>query len=301
VNRIEQLPPLSGLIDLHSHTNESDGSFSPEQLIATAAAVGLDALAITDHDTFAGYEKALPFAQQSGLDLVRGIELNSRLELKQRTRYVHVLGYFPFGDPLPAFGEWLSGQREDRRNRNRRLAENLQRKGVDVTLEEVEARGKSLAGRPHFARVLVEKGYAADADDAFEKYIGEDAPTFVERQSQTSEEVIQLVRAGGGVPVIAHPIRLGLSHDEAEREVLLRLKDAGLLGLEVYHSEHPADLQRYYARLAGELDLLPTGGSDFHGAPKPDIGLGTGRRYNVQVPRAFLDRMRTLEFPALTQ
>jgi 3',5'-nucleoside bisphosphate phosphatase len=285
--------PPSGLIDLHSHTSESDGTLSPEDLVQLAVSAGLDALAITDHDTFEGYEKARVPAREAGLDLVRGIELNSRLAVeRERVRYVHVLGYFPSGEPAEAFLKWLSSQREDRRNRNLRLSNALREKGIDVTIEEVEARGRSLAGRPHFARVLVEKGYAKNADDAFKRFIGEDAPTFIERQSLNTEEVIGFIRQGGGVPAVAHPVRLALPHDDLERRVISRLKEAGLAGLEVYHSEHSPELQSYYLRLAEELELLPVGGSDFHGAAKPDIALGSGRLGNVRVPRGFLDRMR---------
>lgn len=285
--------PLAGLIDLHSHTNESDGTSTPAELISLAKRVGLSAIAITDHDTFAGYEKAKSVADDAGFDLLRGIELNSRLSLALdgNQRHVHVLAYFPSSAPLSGFSSWLAEEQEDRRTRNRRLIEALQRRGIDITLEEVEARGRSMAGRPHFARILVEKGYAADSDEAFQKYIGETAPSYVERQSQTTEEAIQIIRAGGGIPVVAHPVRLWLSRD-VERQLLQQLKDAGLLGLEVYHSEHPPDLQAYYLRLADELQLLPTGGSDFHGAVKPGVELGTGLNNNIRVPLEFLDRIR---------
>ena len=282
-----------GWIDLHAHTNESDGSFSPDNLVKLAVEARLKALAITDHDTFRGYEKAVEFANRCGLPLIRGIELNSRLVVEHQVRYAHILGYFPSGEPSWGFTQWLSGQRDERRNRNERLAEKLRARGVDIRLEEVEARGKSLAGRPHFARVLVEKGYASNADDAFRRYIGEDAPTFVERQSLSSEEVVGFIRSGGGLPAVAHPIRLSLPHDESERRVLLRLKDAGLAGLEVIHSEHSAELQRYYLGLAEGLNLLPVGGSDFHGSAKTDIALGSGRSGNVRVPLNWLERMRS--------
>jgi len=283
----------AGTIDLHSHTNESDGTLTPAELVALAKRLGLDALAITDHDTFTGYEKALPFAREAGLDLVRGIELNSRFRLNDHSgvQYVHLLAYFPRNEPSPDFSAWLNGERDDRRNRNRRLAEALQEQGVDITLEEVEQRGRSLAGRPHFARILVEKGYAVNSEDAFTRYIGEQAPTYVERQSQDSETVIRKIRDGNGIPVVAHPVRLGLERSE-EREALLRFKAAGLLGLEIYHSEHPPVLQAHYRQLAEELALLPTGGSDFHGAVKPDIQLGTGLRGNIRVPVEFLADMR---------
>lgn len=285
--------PLNGFIDLHSHTTESDGTLTPAELVSLAKRISLAAIAITDHDTFAGYEKAEPIAAEAGLDLLRGIELNSRLNpaIDSDQRHVHVLAYFPSGAPLQKFNAWLTGEQEDRRTRNRRLVEALQNRGIDITLEEVEARGRSMAGRPHFARILVEKGYAANSEDAFQRYIGETAPSYVERESQTAEEAIEIVRAGGGIPVVAHPVRLALP-PPIERQVLQHLKDAGLLGLEVYHSEHSPNLQAHYLRLADELKLLPTGGSDFHGAVKPGVKLGTGLRNNIRVPREFLDRLR---------
>lgn len=289
--------PSSGFIDLHSHTNESDGSLSPAELVALAGRIGLAAIAVTDHDTFEGYEQAVPFARTIGLDLVRGIELNTLLNLQGKEhRYLHLLTYFPSGEPSEDFKNWVDRERDDRRNRNRRLAEALQRQGVDITLEEVETRGKSLAGRVHFARILVQKGYAVNAEDAFRRYLGESAPSYVHRESQTTEQAIRIVRSGGGVPVIAHPVRLTLSRN-VERKVLARLRQAGLLGLEVYHSEHSPSLQAYYRQLADELDLLPTGGSDFHGAAKPNIDLGTGLNGNLRVPLEFLDRMRGLQRP----
>jgi 3',5'-nucleoside bisphosphate phosphatase len=282
-------------IDLHSHTNESDGTLTPVELVQLAIHANLAALAITDHDTFEGFEKALPFAQTASFDLIRGIELNSRLYLPgaKQPRFAHVLGYFPSNEPTPAFQAWLSQQREDRRARNRKLIGALERGGIGITLEEVEARGRSLTGRPHFARILVEKGYAKNTEDAFQRYLGEEAPSYVERESHRLEEVIRVVRLGGGIPVIAHPIRLGLA-GEQEREVLASAKEAGLLGLEVYHSEHSATAQAYYKKLAEDLDLAPTGGSDFHGDVKPTVRLGEGIAGNVRVPRAFVDRLRAI-------
>ncbi len=215
------LPPQARFIDLHSHTNESDGSLSPEELVLLAKRSDLDALAVTDHDTFAGYEKALPFARDAKLNLIRGIELNSRLALANGAeRSAHLLGYFPLREPSHDMLHFLEEQRTERRNRNRRLAAALQQRGVDITLEEVEARGRSLAGRVHFARLLIDKGYAADSTDAFRRYLGEDAPTYVHRESQTLADAIQIVRRGGGVPVLAHPVRISLPRD-AERQLLI--------------------------------------------------------------------------------
>ena len=284
---------LSAFIDLHSHTNASDGTLTPAELIALARRKDLGALAITDHDTFEGYDIAVSLARVSGVKLVRGIELNSRLVLSDSAhpRHVHVLVYFPEREPTQGFHDWLAEQRADRRARNAKLAQVLQKEGVNITLEEVEARGRTLAGRPHFARILVEKGYAANFEDAFHKYIGEDAPSYVERESDTTEDVIALARRGDGIPVVAHPIRIGLPRSQ-EVEIFSRFKQAGLAGLEVYHSDHPPGLQSYYRDLADDLGLLPTGGSDFHGAVKPDIELGTGRAGNVRVPLSFLESLR---------
>jgi predicted metal-dependent phosphoesterase TrpH len=291
VRKGEEAKRLAGFIDLHTHTTESDGTLTPKELVDLAEQIGLDALAITDHDTFAGFKQAVRFAPNRGLRVICGIELNSRLQAdKAGFRAAHLLGYFLAGDPLPTFHAWLEQQRTSRRKRNEKLAEKLRSHGIDITLDEVEARGKALTGRVHFARVLTEKGYAANVEDAFARFIGEDAPTFVERESYSAEEAIRIVRSGGGVPVLAHPVRLSLPQD-TERLVLERLRDAGLAGLEVYHSEHSPQMQVYYRQLAEELDLIPTGGSDFHGSVKPDTQLGSGINDNIRVPRSFLDRL----------
>ena len=284
---------LPAYIDLHSHTTESDGSYTPQQLVELAVQTGLEALAITDHDTFSGYEMALPFARVAGLDLVRGIELNSRLNLinSDDHRAAHLLGLFPAREPSAEFTQWIQEQRDERRQRNRKLAETLRQRGVNITLNEVEARGGSLTSRTHFAQVLLEKGYVKTFEDAFRQYLGEDAPSYVERQSLTSEEVIRHIRSGGGIPVVAHPVRLSLPR-EVERQELLKLKKAGLVALEIYHSDQGPELQAYYHQLAQELDLLPTGGSDFHGRIKPNVDLGTGLHGNVRVPSEFLQRLR---------
>ena len=185
------LPPASsaGFIDLHSHTNASDGTLTPAELIARAQQNGLAALAITDHDTFEGYERALPIARAAGFDLVRGIELNSRLFIEgaAHPKFAHVLVYFPNHEPSNGFQDWIEEERVERRSRNGKLVNALREQGVDITLREVEERGRTLAGRPHFARILVEKGYVANFDDAFRKYLGEDAPTYVEREPMRND------------------------------------------------------------------------------------------------------------------
>jgi hypothetical protein len=279
----------AGYIDLHTHTTASDGTYSPEALVRAAVKLGLTALAVTDHETFAGFEAAKPYARSLGLELVRGIELNTYVNVAGtgRRKNLHLLAYFP-RQPASPFMEWLGQRQAMRRDRNRRLVESLRAKGVGITLDEVENRGRSIAGRPHFAKLLVEKGFASDSDDAFRRYIGEDAPGYVELNAPTTESAIAMVRSGSGIPVVAHPVRLSLSGSNQERELVAQLKESGLGGLEVRHSDQSPELQGYYAQLAEEFDLLPTGGSDFHGAVKPKVQLGRGVEGNVRVPASYL-------------
>jgi predicted metal-dependent phosphoesterase TrpH len=152
------------LIDLHSHTNESDGTCSPEELIQVAAGAGVDTLGITDHDTFKGYDQAVPFAAAAGVQLVCGIELSTKLH----GHSVHLLGYFLADNGMGDFRTWVLGQQAARRDRNIRLIARLQELGFDITLEEAEARGKGMTGRPHFAQIMVAKGYVDNLRQAFD-------------------------------------------------------------------------------------------------------------------------------------
>ncbi len=281
------------MIDLHSHTNESDGTFTPLELVDLAAKVGLDALAISDHDTFAGFDQALPAAQSRGLDLVRGIELSTRVP-GSKVRAVHLLGYFLHQPPSEAFREWLGELIAGRRDRNRRLIASLHEQGIDIDLAEVERLGRTLTGRPHFARLLIQKGYVRSFDEAFRRYLGESAPSYVERFAPFVEAAIQRVIDAGGLPVLAHPIRLGFRDPKLEENFIRDLRDAGLRGIEVFHSDHsPDDMQRY-AGLARKYDLAVSGGSDFHGEVKPQISLGTGLRGNLDIPKSVLDGLRAV-------
>jgi predicted metal-dependent phosphoesterase TrpH len=278
------------VIDLHTHTNESDGSSTPLELVDRALAIGLEALAISDHDTFAGYDQAVEPARAYGLDLVCGIELSARLTGKVRT--VHVLAYFLRQPPPMEFRGWVTELLTSRRERNIRLVAKLQSMGVAIELSEVERLGRSLTGRPHFARVLIQKGYAADYEDAFRRYIDESAPGFVERHAPAISEAAERVAAAGGLAVLAHPIRLGMRDPTAEEALVKELREVGLRGIEVYHSDHaPGDVARY-AAIAKKYDLAVTGGSDFHGDAKPDVALGSGRKGNLAIPRSVLEVLR---------
>jgi predicted metal-dependent phosphoesterase TrpH len=281
------------VIDLHSHTNESDGTLTPHQLVDLAMERGVEALAISDHDTFAGFDQAVPVARSRGLDLVCGIELSTRVQ-GSKLRTVHLLAYF-FHQPPPAdFREWLGELIAGRRDRNQRLIASLRQQGVDIDLAEVERMGRTLTGRPHFARILIDKGYVKSFDEAFRRYLGETAPTYVERFAPYVPEAIQRVNQAGGLPVLAHPIRLAFRDTEAEENFIGELRDEGLRGIEVFHSDHrPADMERY-AGIAQKYNLAVSGGSDFHGEVKPNISLGTGFNGNLNIPRSVLESLRAV-------
>ena len=283
-------------IDLHTHTNQSDGTASPEELVRLALAVPLRAVGITDHDTFAGYQQAAPLARQAGLELVCGIELSTRLHLAGphgRSPSAHLLGYFLQGAPTPEFQAWLGLQKLNRDRRNVALIAKLRSLDIDITLEEVQAVGPHQTGRPHFAHVLVQKGYAATLRQAFDRYLADAAEASVEREQVPVEEGLRRLREGGAVPVLAHPIRMPYPPDDERLAGLLTLlRQQGLEGLECHHSEHSAEDVASFQSLAQRLGLKQTGGSDFHGGNKPDIDLGTGRANNVHVEYELLERLR---------
>jgi predicted metal-dependent phosphoesterase TrpH len=274
------------LIDLHTHTDESDGTYTPAELVAEAVSSGLEALGITDHDTLAGYDAALPLAQAAGLDLVCGIELSTKL----RGRSVHLLGYFLNQPPSPEFRDWLREMQLSRRDRNERLAAKLRSMGMEVSLAEVESRGKSLAGRPHFAQLMVEKGYVTDTRQAFDDYLDESAKAYVDRKEPSFREGVRRIVDGGGLPSLPHPIRVPRNGERFE-SLVDEMLDAGLQAIEAYHSDHSPEDERFFEEQARCHDLAITGGSDFHGALKPHIRLGTGGG-NLCVPREVLDRLR---------
>jgi 3',5'-nucleoside bisphosphate phosphatase len=279
------------VIDLHSHTNESDGTFTPEELVDLALERGIEALAISDHDTFAGFDQALPLARSRGLDLVCGIELSTRVP-GTKVRTVHLLGYFLHQPPSAEFREWLGELITGRRDRNQRLIASLHQQGIDIELGEVEKLGRTLTGRPHFARLLIQKGYVRSFDEAFRRYLGELAPSYVERYAPYVKAAIQRVVEAGGLPVLAHPIRLGFRDTEAEEKFIVELRDAGLRGIEVFHSDHGAREVERYAGIARKYNLAVSGGSDFHGEVKPQISLGTGYDGNLNIPKSVLESLR---------
>ena len=275
------------MIDLHSHTNESDGTDSPAELIEKAHAVGLRALAITDHDTFAGSLAADARAGEIGIELVRGIELSTKLDGLN----VHMLAYF-LSDGAPVdIAEWVGSMVARRRERNVVLARRLQGLGLKVELADAEALGRTITGRVHFARVLVAAGYVRSVQQAFDRYLGEEAPGYVAMDDPPVREAIDRVRNAGGVIVVAHPGRLRVRDLHHEERVLRQMVDEGMNGIEVIHSEHSIDDALRFERFAKRWNLARTGGSDYHGTVKPGIRLGEGYG-NVRVPDAWLAALR---------
>ena len=275
------------MIDLHSHTNESDGTCSPAQLIAEAVRNGVRTLGITDHDTFAGYDQAVGHAREASVDLVCGIELSTKLH----GRSVHLLGYFFVNGGLTDFREWVLELQASRRDRNQRLAKRLQELGFDVTIEEVVARGRGMAGRPHFAQIMVEKGYVSSLREAFDKYLDESAIGYVTRMEPSFADGVERIRKAGGIASLAHPVRVR----EDVPAIMPELCDAGLNAIEAYHSDHsPADTA-LYLDLAQKYGILVTGGSDFHGDAKPGVRLGTGCAGNLRVPEGLVEQLRAAQ------
>lgn len=278
------------MIDLHAHTDRSDGTFTPAELVAEAVRVGLTTLAITDHDTFAGYDAAVPLAAEAGLNLICGIELSTRYNGAS----VHLLGYFPVKPPSEKLRAWLNWMLEMRRDRNIRLIKKLQSLGVDITLEEVEKVGRTLTARPHFAQVLVRKGYARDIQHAFDEYLDESARGFVQRREASMEEALEYILESGGVPSLAHPVRVANNNWDRLAEWVEDLAGLGMRAIEVYHSDHSPENVAYYGSLAERFHLGMTGGSDFHGANKPMISLGTGKHNNLHVPDSLAEKLKDL-------
>ena len=258
-------------VDLHAHTTASDGTFTPTELVHAAKQAGVSILAVTDHDTVAGVAEAQRAAAEVGLTLVPGVELSAQ----HRPGDLHLLGLFI--DPQDAtLNTRLAELSAKRATRNERMAKRLTELGAPITLEEVIAAAPPGAniGRPHFAAVLIQKGYVTTNREAFEQYLADDAPGYVSRDNLPPAEAIALVHAAGGKCFIAHPGLMRFHQHENIELIVRRLVDVGLDGLEVYYSKYTPSQTSEFLRLAKKYKLLLTGGSDFHGANKPDVPLG---------------------------
>lgn len=271
-------------IDLHTHSNYSDGTCTPAELIARAVEKGLVAVALTDHDTVAGIDDAINSAKEQAapLKLIPGTELSAAYKEKD----IHMVGLFVnhHNTALKKATEIIIKRRDDR---NLEMAANLRKADIPITVEAMIVKNpNTVVTRAHFARFLVENKIVETAADAFKKYLNPDTPYYVPRKYIEPEEGIELIRNAGGVPILAHPLHYKLKESELEK-LVKRLALAGLMGIEVLYSNHSVADEAYIKKLALKYNLLSSGGSDFHGSNKPAIDIGVGRG-NLAVPYDYL-------------
>ena len=274
-------------VDLHVHSTASDGSETPSEVVRLAAEAGLTAVALTDHDTLEGVEEAREEAVRRGIELIPGVEL--ACEWERGGLHLVVLFLEPGPGPLQ---DRLAELQDSRNRRNRVIAERLAGLGVDISIEEVEQQaGGGSVGRPHFAEVLRRKGCVPDISSAFARYLGAGAPGYAARPLLLPEEAIELARRSGAAPVVAHPHTLGLDRAAEYAAFYEWTADLGLAGVECYCSEYDPRMRRELARAVRARGLVPSGGSDFHGAYKPGLRIGAGRG-DLRVPGRVLEELR---------
>jgi 3',5'-nucleoside bisphosphate phosphatase len=273
------------MIDLHTHSTCSDGSDTPAELMALAARAGLSAVALTDHDTVEGLAEARAAAEREGVRLVQGCELSC--EVPQGT--MHLLVYFLDDGPGP-LQDRLAALQHGRSTRNQQIVERLREGGLDIALEEIltEAGGGSV-GRPHFAAVMVRKGYVTSIQEAFDVWLAKGKPAYLERDRLFPEDAMRLAHASGALAVLAHPTSLGLEPGPLE-DFVAHLSDLGLDGMETEYGRFSLEERAAYRHLADKYGLCPTGGSDYHGRYKPDLALGSGLG-DLAVPDALLEAL----------
>ncbi len=276
-----------GTIDLHTHTTHSDGSASPEELIGLASAKRARAVAITDHDTVSAIVGARAVADRFGIEFVAGIEISA--EYSPGT--MHILGYC-INDESTALAVKLDELQKARQRRNPQIASRLRSLGFDISYDEVvEVAGNQVVGRPHFARLMIEKGYVASIQEAFDRFLKKDAEAYVEKARLSPRESIALIHEAGGVAVLAHPYQLKLSSREEVDQLVGELAGLGLDGIEAVYSRHSAAERASYSEVATRHGLLVTGGSDYHGSYKPDISIVTGLG-DLEVPYELLEAVK---------
>jgi hypothetical protein len=273
------------VIDLHAHSICSDGSDTPAELMRLAAGVGLAAVALTDHDTVEGLAEARAAASEAGVCLVQGCEISCEVPVGT----MHLLVYFLDEGPGP-LQDRLGALQHGRSTRNEQIVGLLQEGGVDISLEEIlaEAGGGSV-GRPHFAAVMLRKGFVSSIQEAFDIWLAKGRPAYLGRDRLTPEESISLAHASGAVAVLAHPRYLELEPPALEK-FAGELADLGLDGIESEYGRFSPEERAVYRDLATNLGLCHTGGSDYHGTYKPDLALGTGRG-DLAVPDELLDAL----------
>ena len=283
---------MKGYIDLHTHTTASDGSDNPKEVVSKAAKLGLKAIAITDHDTLDGLEEAELAGLENGIEVIRGCELSVMSPYNE----VHILGLW-IPHQADELNSALSVLREHRARRNEIIVDKLQALGFEISYAEVleEAVKKSKnsqksIGRPHIAQVLLKKSYVADINEAFVKYIGINGVAFEPKQLFEVEVIFKLLSDVKATICIAHPGLIKCTVKELDSYIGY-LKELGLFGIEAYHSEHSEKVTNELLRLAKKYDLGISGGSDYHGTPKPSISLGFGKG-NLRIKYSVLEKLK---------
>ncbi len=258
-------------IDLHTHSTASDGSFTPREVVRLAREGGLRAMALTDHDTIDGLAEAMAAGEEYGVEVIPGVEISAYFPGGN----MHILGLFiEYTDGL--LDQRLAVLKQARADRNPQIVAKLNSLGIPITMEQVERlSGGGQVGRPHIARALLEGGYIRSFSEAFDKFLGNHGPAYVEKFRFPPKEAIAMIREAGGIPALSHPFTLELGSAYALKNLLMELKDLGLAGIEVFYSDHTQEQVALYLKMARELGLLITGGSDFHGQNKPEVTLGS--------------------------
>jgi predicted metal-dependent phosphoesterase TrpH len=274
-------------VDLHTHSDRSDGSDTPTQLVELAAAANVTALSLTDHDTVDGLPAAAQRAAELDIAFLPGIELSCHIS----DRTIHLLGY-GFDAEHPELVATLTAQQNSRGERNTLLIERLVALGYEITLDEVVAKtdGGSI-GRPHFASVLMDKGYVSSIDQAFTELLATGQPAYIERRELPARDAISLIHRCGGVAIWAHPTRNATIDEPRFRVALEELLEQKLDGFECWYSRFTPSQRRQMARIARNYGVIPTGGSDYHGSYKPDLSIGSGTG-NLQIPFEVFEELR---------
>lgn len=281
-------------IDLHAHTTASDGSLTPTELVDAASALGLAALAVTDHDTIAGLGEAKAAAQNASLTLVSGVELS----VEDDAGRFHLLGYC-FNPDNETLAQTLTEIRAARAERNQRMAAKMTELGLPVTMDDVRAEagdGGEVIARPHFAAALIKKGVVNSVKEAFDRYLSTGKPLYLPKKVLTPADAIALLHDAGGVAVMAHPGLIPMGDDTLTERIQSLAQDNALDGLEAHYSQHTAAQTERFLALARKNGLIVTGGSDFHGTPKPHVPLGvvtSGRPAPLELLTALQARAET--------
>ena len=261
-----------GFVDLHVDSNASDGTFSPSQVVELAKNAGLDAFALTDHDTTAGVPEALEKGRDLNIEVIPGIEVSSSFDGTE----IHILGLFVNSDD-PVLAAMLEKMRISRDRRNEKMLENLAADGISFTKEEICGDNPdTIITRAHIAHALVAKGICSGMDQAFKKYLQYGGRYCPQKEHLSPEEVVKTLISNGAFVALAHPFQYKFG-DKKTEELIAHMADLGMKGLEVYHSSNNKLESMKLQEMAVRHHLLPTGGSDFHGGNKPDISIGTGR------------------------